>query len=108
MPFFTLRKEQHFFAFELATLMFDICHLLLLRLLKMDRYTKEQRIVIVKTHYKFFENESSQAVTENGIRYRVPLYLTFCRIYWTTWASKKCDFNRMVPHAIQQDKPSIC
>jgi hypothetical protein len=35
---------------------FNICHLSFLRLVVMERYTKEQRIIIVKTHYKYGEN----------------------------------------------------
>jgi len=34
---------------------FNISHLLLLQLVVMERYNKEQRVIIVKTHYKYEE-----------------------------------------------------
>ena len=34
---------------------FNICHLSLLRLVVMERYTKERRVVTVKTRYKYGE-----------------------------------------------------
>lgn len=41
-------KESFQFIFKLATLMFDICHLPRLRLLQMNRHTKEQRMLLLK------------------------------------------------------------
>jgi len=35
---------------------FNTCHLVLLWLLVMECYTKEQRVIIVKTHYKYGES----------------------------------------------------
>ena len=35
---------------------FNICHLSLLRLVVMEPYNKEQRVIIVKTHYKYGES----------------------------------------------------
>jgi hypothetical protein len=57
---------------------FNICHLPLLRLVVMERYTKEQRVVIVKTHYKYGESYAetvrkvSSHKTAIRIGYRIP------------------------------------
>ena len=39
-------------------------------LIKMEQYTLQQRIEIVKIHYKNFGNEALAAVSVNGLRYR--------------------------------------
>ena len=44
---------------------FNICHLALLRLVVMERYTKERCVIIVKTHYKY---EESYAETIRKLR----------------------------------------
>ena len=35
---------------------FNVCHLSLLRLKVMESYSKEQRVIIVKTHYRYWGN----------------------------------------------------
>jgi len=35
---------------------FNVCHLSFLWLVVMESYTKEQRVIIVKTHYKYGES----------------------------------------------------
>ena len=43
------------FFLQVATLKYGSCHICLFRVLKMERFTKEQRVIIVKTYYKNFE-----------------------------------------------------
>lgn len=50
---------------QVATLKFNSCHLCLFRLLKMERFSKEQRVIIVKTHYK---NGESYVETARKLR----------------------------------------
>jgi hypothetical protein len=51
----------------------NICHLSLLRLVVMERYTKEQRIIIVKTHYKYGESyvETVRKVSYHAMAIRI-------------------------------------
>jgi hypothetical protein len=52
---------------------FHICHLSLLRLVVMERYTKEQHIIIVKTHYKYGESyvETVRKVSSHAMAIRI-------------------------------------
>jgi hypothetical protein len=52
---------------------FNICHLSLLRLVVMERYTKGQRVIIVKTHYKYGESyaETVRQVSSHAMAIRI-------------------------------------
>jgi hypothetical protein len=52
---------------------FNICHLSLLRLVVMERYTKEQRVIVVKTHYKCGESyvETVRKVSSHAMVIRI-------------------------------------
>jgi hypothetical protein len=52
---------------------FNICHLSLLRLVVMERYTKEQRVVTVKTYYKYAESyaETVRKVSSHAMVIRI-------------------------------------
>jgi hypothetical protein len=52
---------------------FNLFHLSLLRLVVMERYTKEQRVIIVKTHYKYGESyaETVRKVSSHAMAIRI-------------------------------------
>jgi hypothetical protein len=52
---------------------FNICHLSFLRLLVKDRCTKEQSVIIVKTHYKYGESctETVRKVSSHAMAIRI-------------------------------------
>jgi hypothetical protein len=52
---------------------FNICHLPLLRLVFMEHYVKEQRVITVKTHYEYGESyaETVRKVSSHTMAIRI-------------------------------------
>ena len=90
---------------------FNVCHLSFLRLKVVERYTKEQRVIIVKTHYKYGEMVNYHVISRNGNQHWPPFScdLTLCGFFlWGGVCEISCLCQQTPKNSLAQGGDSTC